>query len=102
MRFESGVAIAVFFYDGPTSRAIAFEGLLNSGEALAARLKAGFRDGSQPQLVSVATDGESYGHHHRHGEMALAYAVRLLEQDKTVQLANFASFLDQFPPGVRM
>ena len=63
-----------------TSRAIAFEGLLNSGETFAARLKAGFKDSAQPQLESVATDGESYGHHHRHGEMALAYAVKLLEQ----------------------
>ena len=98
VRFDSGLSIAVFFYDGPTSRAIAFEGLLNSGEAFAARLKAGFKDGSQPQLVSVATDGESYGHHHKHGEMALAYASRLLEQDKTVKLANYASFLAQFPP----
>ncbi len=98
MRFESGVSIAVFFYDGATSRAIAFEGLLNSGENFAARLKSGFKDTSQPQLESVATDGESYGHHHRHGEMALAYAVRLLEQDKTVNLTNYASFLAQFPP----
>ncbi len=98
MRFDSGVSIAIFFYDGPTSRAIAFEGLLNSGENFAARLKAGFKDSAQPQLESVATDGESYGHHHRHGEMALAYAVRLLEQDKTVKLTNYASFLEQFPP----
>jgi alpha-amylase/alpha-mannosidase (GH57 family) len=98
MRFDSGVAIAVFFYDGPTSRSIAFEGLLNSGENFAARLKSQFKDTTQPQLESVATDGESYGHHHRHGEMALAYAVRLLEQDKTVKLTNYASFLEQFPP----
>jgi alpha-amylase/alpha-mannosidase (GH57 family) len=98
MRFNSGVSIAVFFYDGATSRAIAFEGLLNSGENFAARLKSGFKDTTQPQLESVATDGESYGHHHRHGEMALAYAVRLLEQDKTVKLTNYASFLEQFPP----
>ena len=98
VRFESGVSIAVFFYDGATSRAIAFEGLLNSGESLAARLKAGFKDGSQAQLASVATDGESYGHHHRHGEMALSYAVRLLEQDHAVALTNFANFLEQFPP----
>jgi alpha-amylase/alpha-mannosidase (GH57 family) len=98
MRFDSGVSIAVFFYDGPASRAIAFEGLLNSGENFAARLKAGFKDTSQQQLESVATDGESYGHHHRHGEMALAYAVRLLEQDRTVILTNYASFLAQFPP----
>jgi alpha-amylase/alpha-mannosidase (GH57 family) len=98
VRFDSGVSIAVFFYDGPASRAIAFEGLLNSGENFAARLKAGFKDNPQPQLAHVATDGESYGHHHMHGEMALAYALRLLEQDKNVRLTNYASFLAQFPP----
>jgi alpha-amylase/alpha-mannosidase (GH57 family) len=98
LRFSSGLSIAVFFYDGPASRAVAFEGLLNSGENFAARLKAGFKDNAQPQLVHVATDGESYGHHHKHGEMALAYTLRLLEQDKNVRLANYASFLDQFPP----
>jgi alpha-amylase/alpha-mannosidase (GH57 family) len=98
-RFESGHSIAIFFYNGPNSRAIAFEGLLNSGENLATRIKTGFKDSSTaPQLTSVATDGESYGHHHRYGEMALAYAVNLLERDKTVRLANYASFLEQFPP----
>jgi alpha-amylase/alpha-mannosidase (GH57 family) len=98
VRFDSGVSITIFFYDGATSRAIAFEGLLNSGEDFAARLKAGFKDSGQPQLESVATDGESYGHHHRHGEMALAYATRLLELDKTVNLTNYANYLEQFPP----
>ncbi len=98
VRFASGASIAVFFYDGPTSRAIAFEGLLNSGEVFAARLKAGFKDSAQPQLMHVATDGESYGHHHTHGEMALAYALRLLEQDKTVKLTNYGCFLANFPP----
>ena len=98
VRFPSGASIAVFFYDGPTSRAIAFEGLLNSGEVFAARLKAGFKDGSQPQLVHVATDGESYGHHHKHGEMALAYTLRLLEEDKSVNLTNYGNFLEMFPP----
>jgi hypothetical protein len=48
--------------------------------------------------VHVATDGESYGHHHKYGEMALAYALRLLEQDKTVKLTNYAAFLKLFPP----
>jgi alpha-amylase/alpha-mannosidase (GH57 family) len=98
VRFDSGLSIAVFFCNGPASRAIAFEGLLNSGENLAARLKAGFNDAPHPQLANVATDGESYGHHHRHGEMALAYALRLLEKDKTVRLTNYGCFLEQFPP----
>jgi alpha-amylase/alpha-mannosidase (GH57 family) len=98
VRFNSGLSIAVFFYNGPASRAIAFEGLLNSGESLAARLKGGFKDNAQPQLVHVATDGESYGHHHKFGEMALAYALRRLEEDKTVKLTNYGCFLEQFPP----
>ncbi|MDE3161760.1 MAG: DUF3536 domain-containing protein, partial [Acidobacteriota bacterium] len=98
VRFSSGASIAVFFYNGPISRAIAFEGLLNSGEMFAARLKTGFKETTQPQLVHVATDGESYGHHHKHGEMALAYALKLLEEDKTVKLINYGSFLAQFPP----
>ena len=99
LRFDSGLSIAIFFYNGPASRAIAFEGLLNSGENFAGRLKSGFKEGAQPQLVHVATDGESYGHHHKHGEMALAYALRLLENDKTVKLTNYGKFLEQFPPG---
>jgi alpha-amylase/alpha-mannosidase (GH57 family) len=98
VRFASGATIAVFFYNGPIARAIAFEGLLNSGDGFAARLKTGFKEGAQPQLVHVATDGESYGHHHKYGEMALAYALRLIEQDKNVKLTNYAAFLEQFPP----
>jgi len=98
VRFPSGASVAVFFYNGPVSRAIAFEGLLNSGENFAARLKGGLKDTQQPQLVHVATDGESYGHHHKYGDMALAYALRLLEHDKTVRLANYGMFLSQFPP----
>ncbi len=99
VRFPSGLSIAVFFYNGSASQAIAFEGLLNSGDAFASRLKESFlADGSSPQLVHVATDGESYGHHHRYGEMALAYALTLLEQDKNVHLANYGSYLAQFPP----
>jgi alpha-amylase/alpha-mannosidase (GH57 family) len=98
IRFENGLSMAVFFYDGPRSRAIAFEGLLNSGENFAARLAGGFKDSHDAQLVHVATDGESYGHHHRHGEMALAYTLRLLEEDKSVKLINYGSFLAQFPP----
>jgi alpha-amylase/alpha-mannosidase (GH57 family) len=98
LRFKSGASIAVFFYNGPASRAIAFEGLLDSGDNLYARLKSGFKEGTQPQLVNVATDGESYGHHHKHGEMALAYALLLFERDKTVRVANYGMFLAECQP----
>ena len=38
-----------------------------------------------PQLAHIATDGETYGHHHRHGEMALAYALHFIESRKLGQ-----------------
>ncbi len=50
IRFESGASIAVFFYDGPISRAIAFEGLLDSGDRYVARLKGAFKDSTAAQL----------------------------------------------------
>jgi alpha-amylase/alpha-mannosidase (GH57 family) len=96
---SDGHSIAVFFYDGPISRAIAFEGLLNDGGDMTKRLLNGFRNnGERGQLVHIATDGESYGHHHRHGDMALAYALQLIEQDSEVHLTNYGEFLEKFPP----
>ncbi|MBW3619434.1 MAG: DUF3536 domain-containing protein [Actinobacteria bacterium] len=94
----SGRSIDVFFYDGPISQAVAFEGLLTSGETFAERLLTGFVDGDGPQLVNIATDGESYGHHHRHGEMALARALDILETDPDVTLTNYGAYLERFPP----
>jgi len=101
---NDGRSIAVFFYDGPASRAIAFEGLLNSGETFATRLTAGFHDvinsdhPEKAELSHVATDGESYGHHHRHGEMALSYALHYIEDEKLARLTNYGEFLERFPP----
>ncbi len=98
-RSPAGGVIALFFYDAPISRAVAFEGALNSGETFAARLLSGFsaeRDGGQ--LVNVATDGESYGHHHRFGEMALAYALKKIREDGAATLTNYGEFLSRFPP----
>ena len=98
---KEGRSIAIFFYDGPTSRAVAFEGLLDSGKTFAQRLLADFREqatDAEPQLVHIATDGESYGHHHRYGEMALAYALEWMEQHSDAKLTNYAEFLDKFPP----
>ena len=97
VQLEEGRSIAVFFYNGPNSRAIAFEGLLDFGENFANRLTSVFTpDGSQ--LSHVATDGESYGHHHRHGEMALSYAMHYIEEHNTSKLINYGAFLRNFPP----
>ena len=98
-RLPAGAAITLFFYDSPIARAVAFEGLLNSGEAFANRLTAAFReDRKGPQIVHIATDGESYGHHHRFGDMALAHALRLIEEGGTARLTNYGEFLALHPP----
>jgi alpha-amylase/alpha-mannosidase (GH57 family) len=95
----SGASIALFFYDGPVSRAVAFEHLLNSGEAFADRLVGAFSDQRDwPQLVHIATDGETFGHHHRYGDMALAYALRIIESRGLAKLTNYGEFLERFPP----
>jgi alpha-amylase/alpha-mannosidase (GH57 family) len=95
----SGRKIALFFYDGPVSKAVAFEGLLNRGESLAQRLLGAFDDcRERPQLVHIATDGESYGHHHRHGDMALAYALHFIESRGLAKLTNYGEYLDKYPP----
>ena len=91
--------INVFFYDGPISRAVAFEGLLNNGQSFADRLLTGFTDArTWPQLSHIATDGESYGHHHHYGEMALSYALRHIETNNLAQLTNYGEFLEKNPP----
>ncbi len=94
-----GRRLALFFYDGPISHAVAFEGLLASGDAFAKRLMAGFDDGrTGAQLVHIATDGESYGHHHPFGDMALAAACDRIERDGPATLTNYGAFLAAFPP----
>ena len=95
----SGHTLALFFYDAPVSRAIAFEGILQSGEALATRLLGAFHGEREwPQLVHCATDGESYGHHSRFGEMALAAALEQIEATGAAVLTNYAAFLAMSPP----
>lgn len=99
VNLPSGRSIAVFFYDGPIARAVAFEGMLSSGETFARRLVDHFGNRRDwPQLVHIATDGETYGHHHRHGEMALAYALEYIEERQLARLTNYGEFLERFPP----
>jgi alpha-amylase/alpha-mannosidase (GH57 family) len=94
-----GRRMNVFFYDGAISRAVAFEGLLSSGEQFANRLSTGFSEERDwPQLVNIATDGESYGHHHPYGDMALAFALEYIEQREVARLTNYSHYLANHPP----
>ncbi|MBL0058039.1 MAG: DUF3536 domain-containing protein [Elusimicrobia bacterium] len=98
-RSPSGAQMAIFFYDAPISHAVAFEGVLASGDVFAARLLSGFSaDRKGPQLMHIATDGESYGHHHRFGDMALAIALKRIRESGAAQLTNYGEFLEKNPP----
>ncbi len=94
----SGRSIGLFFYDGVVSRAVAFEKLLFSGENLARRLTGRFDpEGDPAQLIHIATDGETYGHHHHRGDMALAYALDYIEQNKLARITNYGEYFAQHP-----
>ncbi|HTF17069.1 MAG TPA: DUF3536 domain-containing protein [Chryseolinea sp.] len=95
----SGREIALFFYDGNIAQGVAFDGLLYDGNKFANRLMNAFDpDDEGPQLVHIATDGETYGHHHKHGDMALAFCVDYIGRQKDVTLTNYPEFLEKFPP----
>ncbi len=93
----SGKSIALFFYDGPVSRALAFENLLDNGEEFYQRLTGllGEEDG---EIVHLATDGETYGHHHEYGEMALAFCLNRIEETPDLELINYGLYLEEHPP----
>ena len=97
-KLASGRSIDLFFYDGPVSQAVAFEHLLDNGVRFASRLLDALSDQREgPQLAHIATDGETYGHHHPFGDMALAYALDHIESSGLAKVTNYAEFLDQHP-----
>lgn len=98
-RLPSRRTIAIFFYDAPISRAVAFENLLENGEQFAQRLLEGFSESRDwPQLLHIATDGETYGHHHKFGDMALAAALDYIEANNLARLTNYGEYLAHHPP----
>ncbi len=101
----SGRTMTLFFYDGPLSRDIAFGPLLRNGGDLARRLIDAGRSlprrsggAAASPLEVVALDGETFGHHHIYGDMALAYCLDLVESGQEATLTVFGEYLDRFPP----
>ncbi len=92
----SGRRFAAFFYDGGLSSAVAFGGLLHDGATFAAAIATAAAK-VEGRLVHLATDGESYGHHHRHGEMALAFAIAVLA-DRGIEPVTYGHHLAEHPP----
>jgi hypothetical protein len=96
---DGGRSIDVFFYDGPISSAIGFQGALHSASGLCDRFSAAVVAArARDQLIHVATDGESYGHHTRFGERTLAYALAVEAPKRGFIVTNYAAYLASHAP----
>lgn len=97
-RGAGGASLALFFYDGGLSRAVAFERAMSDSRAYAARLAGAVPAAAEDGLVLVATDGESYGHHDSFAEMGLAHLLRYALPEKGVEPVNLGWYLEKHPP----
>lgn len=94
-----GKFIDLFFYDGAISKSVAFDEILKDGNKFIRRLKEGISPNRDyAQLVNIATDGESYGHHTKFGDMALSYVLKVRAKEEGFTLVNYAQYLEKYPP----
>lgn len=90
-------SITLFFYDGAISRSVAFDELLKDGNKFIRRLKEGVSESRDyPQLVNIATDGESYGHHTKFGDMALSYVLKIKAESEGFKITNYGEYLEKY------
>ncbi len=95
----SGRKVTLFFFDKMIANDMAFGTLLENGEAFAKRIAGAFSESPEDAaLVNLATDGEMYGHHRAHGDMALAYCLYYLETNNLAKITNYSEYLEKHPP----
>jgi alpha-amylase/alpha-mannosidase (GH57 family) len=95
--------IDIFFYDGPISKSIGFESVLADAKHLMHRIEGAIVDhGHKPQLIHVATDGETYGHHKPFGERSLAYFLYTMAREKGYRVVNYGEYLEENPPAFQV
>jgi alpha-amylase/alpha-mannosidase (GH57 family) len=95
----SDQSIDIFFYDGMISKEVSFGDLLKDGNAFSEQFGQAYQPlKKRPQLIHIATDGETYGHHKKFGDMALAYALREGFSSRGFEVINYGAFLKRFPP----
>lgn len=90
-------SIVIFLYDGPTSQAIAFQHLLKSSRDLVDTFD---RAADSRPMLNVATDGETYGHHFKFGDLCLAHALTVEAPARGFTITNYGAYLDRYPPEV--
>ncbi|WP_017325315.1 DUF3536 domain-containing protein [Synechococcus sp. PCC 7336] len=89
----------IFFYDGPVSRDMGFNDVVDSSHQLVGRLAQCLQDrGDRPQLIHCATDGETFGHHKRDKERTLAFAFAYGLPQAGLSITNYGHYLSQHPP----
>ncbi|NHI91915.1 MAG: DUF3536 domain-containing protein [Candidatus Lokiarchaeota archaeon] len=99
LKIPNGKKIALFFYEREISSKIAFDSILNDGNIFINEIFNKFDDkNNEAQLINVASDGETYGHHKKFAEMALAYALDQIESKNLAKIINYGYFLELFPP----
>lgn len=98
-KLPSGRSINLFFYHGPTAQDVAFGRILKSGELFAGKMLWLLEDnGDRARLAHIATDGETFGHHHRYADMALAYCTHHIETNHLANMTVYGEYLEKFPP----
>ena len=91
--------IDIFFYDGLISREVSFEEVLKNGNRFSQRFAQAHQPSKgRPQLIHIATDGETYGHHRKFGDLTLAYALNKGFEAQGLETINYMAFLKRFPP----
>jgi len=91
--------IDIFFYDGPISKAVGFENVLSNAQSLMDKINSAVdHHRKEPQLISISTDGETYGHHKAFADRVLAYITHVDAQAHGFQVVNYAEYLALFPP----
>jgi len=97
-RLPSKLGISLFFYDDTISNRIAFGDLLSDGVRMSKALLERYSEDEGPQLVNVASDGETYGHHHRNGHVTLTRSIWEVEKSGLASMGNYGLFLSLAPP----
>lgn len=92
-------SIAVFFYDGNLSKSIAFEDVMKDSYSAGRRFLAAFNPAAQEdQIVSVAADGETFGHHRKFADLTLAHLFSHEFPANGIEVTSYAKYLEAHPP----
>lgn len=96
VRLSEGRSITVVFGQGGLSQAVAFGDLIEDGTKLADAMMDVLGD-SPDGIALLVADGETYGHHHRFGDLGLAWALRHLQRHYGVATTLGDWLLDRVP-----